>query len=167
MKTTYLWGLIGGGSAFLWLIAEYVLGFHTWRNAQQAVVTNFELLIPLWCAWAGLTQVKKRDYNGVITFTQVVKEGFVIAAISAVIAAVGVLIYLGVINPQYTADMVKLAVDKAKTSGESTVKAAEFAAMYYGKQSFIIQTFLSTIGFGTFFALIVAIVIKSPQKIQR
>lgn len=167
LKATYLWGLVGGGSAFLWLVAEYVLGFHTWRYQQQAVVTNFELLIPLWCAWAGLNQVKKRDYKGVVTFGKLVKEGFILAAISAIIAALGVIIYLGIINPGYTAFMVNVAVEKANATHQNTTKAAEFASMYYGKQSFIIQTFLSTIGFGTFFGLLVAFLIKSPVKQSR
>ncbi|MEO8149390.1 MAG: DUF4199 domain-containing protein [Bacteroidia bacterium] len=164
MRTSYKWGLIIGGLGFAWFVGEYLFGLHNKYIKLQPVITNFELIIPILCIGLGLRQVKLKDFNGSITFSEAFKEGLIMSAIAACLSVVGVCIYFKAINPGWTDFMIETSKQVAKEKGESIAKAADFAKIYFSLNSYIVQSFIGTLGFGGVISLIVALVIRNKKS---
>jgi hypothetical protein len=162
MKTEHRWGITIGLLNFIWLMTEYVTGLHGKHVNHYATVTNFALLIPLVCTSIALYQIKKVDFKGTISFMEAFKPGVVIATIAAFISAFGVFVYFQ-INPGFTDFMVDIAKLKALKSGEPIAKAADLAKMLYSVNSYVIQSFISAIGFGIVLAALIALIIKNKK----
>lgn len=164
MRTSYKWGIIIGSLGFVWLVGEFAFGLHDKYISSYAVITNFELIIPFVCTILGLREVKQKDYNGSVSFSDVFKEGLIMSAIAAVISVAGVFIYFKAINPGWTDFMINTCKQIAKVKGENISKAADFAKMYYSMNSYIVQSFISTLGFGGVISLIVSMVIRNKKN---
>ncbi len=162
MKTEHKWGIAIGVLNFLWLLGEYFAGLHGKNVEQYARVTNFALLIPLVCTPIALVQIKKNTFNGVISFSEAFKPGIVIATIAAFLSAFGVFVYFQ-INPGFTDFMVDYSKQNALKSGEPIEKVADLAKMLYSMNSYIIQSFISAIGFGIVLAAVIALVIRNKK----
>lgn len=164
MKTEHKWGIAIGVLNFVWLLGEYITGLHGKHVDQYAKVTNFALLIPLVCTTVALVQIKKNKFNGVISFSEAFKPGIVMATIAAFISAFGVFIYFQ-INPGFTDFMVDISKQNALKNGEAIPKAADLAKMLYSMNSYIIQSFISALGFGIMLAAVIALVIKNKTAL--
>lgn len=163
MRTAYKWGLIIGVLGFVWLVGEYLFGLHDKYIKMQPIITNFELIIPLVCISLGLLEVKKKDFSGSVSFSEAFKEGLLMSVIAAGIAVLGVFIYFKAINPGWTDFMIATSKQTAKATGENITKAADFAKIYYSLNSYIVQTFIGTLGFGAMIALVVSLVIRNKK----
>lgn len=162
MKTEHKWGIAIGVLNFMWLLGEYAAGLHGKHVDQYARVTNYALLIPLVCTPIALLQIKKNTFNGVISFSEALKSGIVISTIAAFIAAFGVFVYFQ-INPGFTDFMVDYSKQNALKNDEPIAKAADLAKMLYSMNSYIIQSFISAIGFGMVLAALIALVIRNKK----
>ena len=150
----------------MWLLGEYITGLHGKHVEHYAKVTNFALLIPLVCTTVAMIQIKQNNFNGVISFSEGFKPGMVIATIAAFISAFGVFIYFQ-INPGFTDFMVDISKQNALKNGESIPKAADLAKMLYSMNSYIIQSFISAIGFGIMLAAVIALVMRNKPALKK
>ncbi|MBP6731564.1 MAG: DUF4199 domain-containing protein [Chitinophagales bacterium] len=134
----------------LWLAVEFMVGLHEEPLiAYHPIVTMFALIIPIVCARMAVNE-KIELLGGKITFGQAFLTGFLVAFFAAVLSVPSELIFNKLINPDFFSNMIIYSVKMGKA------KSYEEAAMYFNLTSYIIQTGLGTLVFGTLIALIMA-----------
>jgi hypothetical protein len=162
LKTEHKWGIVIGVLNTVWLFGEYFAGLHGKNVTLYSTVTNFALVIPLVCTLIALYQIKKNEFNGTISFAEAFKPGLAMSTIAAVVSAFGVFLYFK-FNTGFTNFMIDVSKQNAIKNGESIEKAADLAKMYYSINSYIVQSFISAIGFGTMLSAVIALVIRNKK----
>ena len=139
----------------LWLSLEFMIGLHDRYIQFHPYITMFSLIIPFVCTRLAIRD--KRDFlNGKITFTQAFVTGFFIAFFAAVLSIPSQVIFHRLINPDFFDNMIDYAAKRAENLNMDVVQARQDAEMYFNLTSYIIQSVLGTLVFGTIIALIMA-----------
>ncbi|NLT69369.1 MAG: DUF4199 family protein [Verrucomicrobiaceae bacterium] len=98
------WGLLIGAVNFIWLMVSWLAGWHGGGIGafQVAIVLGFFLSFAGFAfAFREITRAEPE-----ITFSEGVRSGALIAALSALLTAAGWALYLGVLNPGMSAHLV-------------------------------------------------------------
>ena len=139
----------------LWLAVEFMVGLHDVYIQYHPYVTMFALIIPIVCSRMAV-QERIEQLNGKITFKEAFLTGFLIAFFAAVLAVPSQIIFHKLINPDFFDSMISYTVKRAETLNMDTSKARKEAEMYFNLTSYIVQSGLGTLVFGTLIALVMA-----------
>lgn len=99
-------GLLGATLLICWTLAQYFLGFHTFRLGAATYAGYINYLIILISLWLGL-QEKKMDYGGKFTVRRGVKESMYQLFITASISSIFMFIYDYKINPFWVENYIQ------------------------------------------------------------
>ena len=100
------WGIATGVLSVIWLIGEYIIGLHGPLVKYHPLISMFAYIIPIVCLPLGMKSVRNLELNGYANYTQLVRIGVFISAVSLIVAIVGQLLYNGIINPAYFEFMI-------------------------------------------------------------
>ena len=139
----------------LWLSVEFMVGLHDVYIAYHMYTNWLALLIPVVCIRMALNE-KADQQNGRLSFKQGFGSGFMVAFFAAVLAVPVQVIFHKLINPDYFDTMIQVAVNHAENVKQNGMRAREEAALYYNLTSYIIQSGLLMLVFGTIVAAISA-----------
>ncbi len=140
----------------LWLAVEFMVGLHEEPLIQyHPYVTMFALIIPIVCARLAIRD-KLEMLNGRISFKQAFVTGFLIAFFAAVLSIPLQVVFHKIINPDFFDSMIDYATKRAETLNEDIAKARQEAEVYFNLTSYIIQSGLGTLVFGSIIAAVVA-----------
>lgn len=114
IKPEIKFGLLGAVLLIGWTIAQYLLGFHTYRLSWALSSSYLNFLIVLACVWLGIRE-KRNDTSGVFSVRQGVKESMYQLSITAIIASLFMFVYDYKINALW----VEKLVEWHRTNGAS------------------------------------------------
>lgn len=152
--TEIKWGLIFVASLLLWMIFERVIGMHDKYIEYHPYIGWGFTVIAFIIYGLALTEKKKKDLGGNMTWKQGFISGLIIAAVVTILAPLSQWIISTIITPDY----FKNAIEHAVNSGNATREQAE---QNFNLGSYIIQSTIGTPIFGAVTAAIVAIFTRS------
>lgn len=99
MKTEVKWGLITGIGVCLWVLAEYVLGFHgeRWQIGQWSGFLS--IVIPIVTLTLALRHKRDHELGGALPWGAAIKSGAIISLITGIVTTIFMALYNRVINP--------------------------------------------------------------------
>lgn len=171
LKTEIKFGIITGAGICLWILLEFLLGFHTIKMDIGECTTYFVVLVPLFTLYLGIKEKRDKRNKGQISINHGIKTGLMISLIATVIIASFLIIYFNYLNPEYAelgiAYQKKKMILRGKTSDEIAAEMERMKNMF----GFLNQFLYGTIGaVGTGFLISVALSLflkkKSNEKIS-
>jgi hypothetical protein len=102
MKTELKYGLITGFGVSIYVMIEYLLGFHTTRPDIGEYSGYFSSVIPIVALLFAIKEKRSRSFGGYISFWQGFITGMVVTVISALIITGFFVVYNEYINPEGT-----------------------------------------------------------------
>ena len=100
MRTEIKYGLITGIGVCLYVLLEYVLGFHTTYPEIGEYSGYFSSIIPILAIFFAIKEKRDNAFGGVINFGQAFFTGLVVTIISAFIITAFFGVYNNYINPE-------------------------------------------------------------------
>ncbi len=146
----------------LWLSLEYMIGLHDKYVAYHPYITMLALVIPIVCSRFAIRD-KTEELSGKITFKQAFLTGFLIAFFAAVLSVPSQILFHKLINPDFFDTMITYAMKRAEGLNLDVNKAREEAQLYFNLTSYIIQSGLGTLVFGSIIALVLAWRMKTVE----
>ncbi len=92
------YGLLGGAGVCLWILAEYLLGFHTTRLAIGEYSGYFSSLIPLVALWR-LLRLRQREYGPLFKVARGLRSGLFASLLTGALVYCFLVFYNFQINP--------------------------------------------------------------------
>lgn len=160
LKPEIKYGLFMGLGVSLWVILEFLLGFHTTRMEIGRWSGYFSVIIPILCLYFGIQETKAE------TYWQKVKAGVVMVSIAAVIIALFFVIYNLFINPGWIEQGVVLETQRLAESGvtEEEILAAEQTMRWmFSIEMQVVGAFLGTLIEGCILTLLIAALVKRKE----
>lgn len=106
IKPEIKFGLLGAALLIGWTIAQYILGFHTYRLSWALSSGYVNYLIVFVCVLLGIRE-KRNDTSGEFSIRQGVKESMYQLSITAIIASVFMFVYDYKINALWVEKLVE------------------------------------------------------------
>nr|MBK9653866.1 DUF4199 domain-containing protein [Bacteroidota bacterium] len=161
------WGIATGVLSVIWLIGEYIIGLHGPLVKYHPLVSMFAAIIPIVCLPLGMKSVRNLELNGYANYTQLVRIGVFISAVSLIIAIVGQLLYNVIINPAYFEFMIQKTITQAKEANRDVAIAEKHARGNYNLTSYIFQLTVNVLAGGLIISAVAAYFLKKevPKKI--
>jgi len=100
MRTELKFGLIAGIGVSIYVLLEYLLGFHTTHPEIGEYSGYFSAIIPIVVILFAIRKKRDRSFKGLISFGQAFITGIIVTAISAFIITAFFVIYNDYINPE-------------------------------------------------------------------
>lgn len=100
MKTAVRYGIFVGLASFLWIMAEYWLGFRTTDFGTHLITSLFSIIILIAGILVAL-YAQKASQKGKYTFSNGFLTGIGVAFIAGLIMVAGQYLYIGVIDTDY------------------------------------------------------------------
>lgn len=146
LKTEIKYGIITGGGICLWILMEFLLGFHTEKMYIGEYTTYFVVLIPFFTLYLGIKEKRDKRNNGNISVFNGIRTGLMISLIATVIIALFLIIYLNYLNPNYAEIGMAYQRDKLLLNGKSNDEIALEMESMKIMFSFINQFLFGTLG---------------------
>jgi hypothetical protein len=103
MRRALIYGLLAGGGAAAWTMAEFMLGFHTTR-ADVGRYTGFVgLVFPVAAIILGVRQARRA--KGGLSFVQGLTEGLAMTGVFAALGCLFLWLYYAAVNPGFFEQM--------------------------------------------------------------
>ncbi len=158
LTTEIKYGVMTGTGMCLWILIEFLLGFHTDKMYIGEYTTCFIVFVPLVTLYLGIKEKRDRRNNGQISISSGIKAGLMISLIAAVIIAFFLIAYFNYINPGYAQLGIAYQRQKLIQSGKSTGEIASEMESIKDMFGFINQFLFGTLGvLGTGFIISVAL----------
>ena len=162
IKPEIKYGLFMGLGVCLWILLEFILGFHTTRMNIGRWSGYFSVIIPIVCLYFGIQETKAE------TYWQKVKAGIVMVSIASVIIALFFVVYNLFINPDWIEQGI--AVEKQRLSEIGATEEEIIAAEQTMRQFFSIEmqvtgAFLGTLIEGCILTLLIAALVKKKESV--
>lgn len=164
MKTELKYGFIIGVTTCLWILTEYLLGFHTTKLNIGKFSGYFAMVIPIVFIYMAFSRIRKERKE--FSIFQGLKSGLIISVVAAIISTTFLFIYNHYINPQWMelawewekAQMLQAGVSEA----EIQKKVDQFKAIAH-PTSQIIMGLSGTITMGLIISLIISFFLRKKQ----
>lgn len=160
IKPEIKYGLFMGLGVSLWIILEFLLGFHTTRMEIGRWSGYFSVIIPILCLYFGIQQTKAE------TYWQKVKAGIVMVSIASVIIALFFVVYNLFINPNWIEQGIALEKQQLTESGateEEILAAEQTMQQFFSIEMQVTGAFLGTLIEGCILTLIIAALVKKKE----
>lgn len=160
------WGFLTALFSFLWLCLEYALGIQTEYIAFHPVITLLALMIPLFCLYYGLRELKKRDAVP-FTFSNALLTGICISGVAAVLSMGVQWIFHSWVNPEFFSTMIAYAESRALTYGGDMLMARQEAEAYFSMESYLLQAVGGSLIGGAVISAILAFFMRNHYERKR
>ncbi|HRQ89785.1 MAG TPA: DUF4199 domain-containing protein [Bacteroidia bacterium] len=150
------WGLLIGGAGVAWLVLAWALGLHsrTFGWVWGAALVSFAISLVGYVL--AMRDLKRHEPEA--TFAEGVRSAALIAAVSAVVAIGGRVLYLTVLNPGWTDFVVgemRRHYEKQGVGGEQLEQIAAGVAQTYGFVPDLIQAGVGAFLTGVLFSALI------------
>ncbi len=163
LRTEAKFGLLTGIGICLWILLEYMLGFHTTKMHIGRYSMYLVLLIPILTIYLALKEKRDLQLKGKISINNGIRAGLMISLIASIIISVFLIVYFNYINPQYSELGVAYYKEKIILSDKTLIQQTQELDSIKRMFGFINQLLfgiIGTIGIGLFISLIVSIYLK-------
>ena len=167
MKTEIKAGVLISLSYFLWLLAEFKLGLHSYRIDYYPFVFWLAFILPIAGIYLTIRYARDKEHAGKINFLQSLLSGLKITAVISAVIPLLSWLYVSVINPTYfpamKAQQENMIEDlNLSSSTEKEALIRELAISYF-PASFLFRQFLIILISSIFLSLIIAALIKKEH----
>lgn len=169
-RTEAKFGLITGIGICLWILLEYMLGFHTTKMHIGQYSMYFVLLVPVLTIYLALKEKRDLHLKGKISINGGIKSGLMISLIASIIISVFLIIYFNYINPQYSELGVAYYKEKIMLSDKTLIQQTQELDSIKRMFGFINQLLfgvIGTIGVGLFISFIVSVYLKKDGLFRK
>ena len=160
-KLEIKYGLIIGIGVSLWVLLEFVLGFHG-NNIQVGQYSGyFAAIIPIIALWIAVGEKRDQELGGNIRIMQGVKMSALISLLAGIILAVFMVGYITVINPGFIQTATEFQVSKLQEQGYTQAEIEEVVLVSIGFMTAPVQAaaaFFGTLIQGTFIGFIITLI---------
>lgn len=161
MKPELRYGLLIGLGVSLWVLVEFLLGFHTKYMEIGQFTGYLSVIIPILALYSGL--FVKRLENLSITYWQLVKTGMMMIILGALIISLFMGLYNTVIHPEWMQEGIALEKQRlaemnatANMTVEEIAATEEALAVVFSPQMQMLISFIGVIIEGFFLTLLIA-----------
>lgn len=157
MKPELRYGLIIGLGLSLWVLVEFLLGFHTKYTEVGAFTGYLSVIIPILALYSGL--FAKRMENLSITYWQLVKTGMMMVVIGALIISLFMGLYNSIIYPEWAQEGIALERERLVSMNatvEEIAAAEEVMTVVFSAEMQMIISFIGVVIEGFFLTLLIA-----------
>jgi len=165
-KIEIKFGIITGAGICLWILSEFLLGFHTVRMNIGEYSIYFVVVIPFITIYNGIKEKRDTENNGIISLGGGIKTGLMISLIAAFITAVFIIIYFNYINPKYFEYGIAYQKEKFYLKGKTDIEFSEQLKNIKVVFSFINQLLfqiLGTVGTGFIISVALSFILKNNK----
>ncbi len=168
MRPEFKYGLISGAGLCLWIMLEYLLGFHTTRPDIGTYTGLLSNLIPLTMLFLLLRAKRAAVYDGRLSLGAGIGAGVLASFIAALLVYSFLVTYTHFINPTWIDQMLeaKVAQQRAAHVPEGIIQESITAtrdAYTPGGQVFTILVGMTTMG-GLFAFILTLLVRQLPHR---
>jgi Protein of unknown function (DUF4199) len=117
MKTEVKYGVLFAAIVVVYVMIEHLLGVNTTRHDIGQYTRLAGVIVPILAVFFGIKAKRDKELNGVMTFGQGVKTGFLIAVIQTTLTTIWFWFYSTVINPEYLDTMLAFERSQMLASG--------------------------------------------------
>ena len=140
----------------LWLSLEFMIGLQDKYIPLHPYINILSfIIIPAVCIRLGLND-KLEAQDGKLTFRQAFTTAFLIIFFASILSIPCQIVFHKLINPDFFDDMTQYAIKHADNLKLDVSQARRDAEMYFNLTSYIIQSGLLTLVFGTIISLFAA-----------
>ncbi|MBN8572484.1 MAG: DUF4199 domain-containing protein [Candidatus Kapabacteria bacterium] len=161
MRIEIRYALIMGFIAFLWTLAEYIIGLHTVYIDLHPYLTNIILPVPIYFTYKTIHE-KKKEQGGIISYKTAFFSGFMMALIGAPLALIGHIIYVKLINPMFYLDMIAHGMSNIANHADK-LSAEKELSDYFSLFSYSVQIVVGVILGGGFLSAIIALFMRTKN----
>jgi hypothetical protein len=165
-KSEIKFGIITGAGICLWILTEFLLGFHTVRMNIGEYSMYFVVIIPLITIYYGIKEKRDTQNKGVISLGSGIKTGLMISLIAAVITSIFIIVYFNYINPKYFEYGIAYQKEKFYLKGKTNIELSEQLKNIKAVFSFINQLLfqiLGTVGTGFIISVVLSFILKKNK----
>ncbi len=119
MKPEVNYALFNSAGICIWVLVEYLLGFHSTRMEIGQYTGYLANVIPITMLFLAIRERREKLNGGTLTFGQGMKTGIIISLITAVITTIFMYVYLTAVNPEFMNLGMELQKQKLLQSGHS------------------------------------------------
>ena len=148
------WAFIFLLASLVWIFIERISGLHSTYIHLHYIYTNVFVLIALSVYSLALGEIKKKKYDGSISFKEVIISGLLMTAVITFFAPVNQLLIAYLVSPNYFQNIINYTV----SSGNMTQIEAE---SYFSLSSYIVQVLIGSPILGTLTTVLVGFFIKN------
>jgi len=163
MKPEVKYGVFCGIGVSLWVVVEYLLGFHGKHMGIGEYSGYFSSIIPLVLIYLVLRERRHLWHHGSLTFWQGFQYGVILSLISAVIITTFFWIYNHFINPGWLDAATEYQRRKMLKAGagEAEIRQKLDELQKYSRPAYqIVWNFIGTAGLGLLFTVIISLFMK-------
>lgn len=166
MKTEVKYGVLFAAIVIVYVMLEHFLGFNTTRHDIGQYTRLAGVIVPIVGIFFGIKAKRDNELNGVMTFGQGVKTGFLIAVIQTTLTTIWFWFYSTVINPEFLDTM--LAFERSQMLAAGTPQAviqadAESKRAFFRVPYFQIFQLVLGIAYGVVIAVVVSFFLRTKQ----
>ncbi len=147
-KTELKWGAIIGFGISLWVLLEFLLGFHTTRMEVGQFSGYFSILIPIFALYFGICEKRDKELAGSLRFVEGLKAGFLMILLAALIITAFFYLYNTLINPGWIEHGMVWQQEQLIASGMNETQVTETMSQLrtiYSLQGQLLGAFLGTL----------------------
>ena len=161
MKPELRYGLLIGLGVSLWVLIEFLLGFHTTRMEMGQFTGYLSVIIPILALYYGLTE--KYIQEPAITYWQTVKAGMTMVLIAAVIISLFMALYNTTIHPEWVEEGIayeKQYLQEMNATAEEITQAEEAMKVMFSTEVQMLGSFIGVMIQGFFLSLLISWLIR-------
>lgn len=102
-----MYGLLCGIGMTIWVMIEFLLGFHSTSLEIGQYSGFFSITIPAVFIYIALAEIQTKS-NGTLSISQSIEVGFYIALVSGIIFTIFLYFYVNHINPEIEIAILKI-----------------------------------------------------------
>ncbi len=161
-----MYGFLCGFGMSLWVMIEFLLGFHTTSFEIGQYSGFFSMIIPAVFVYIALTELQTQS-NGFLSVTKGIDIGFNIALVSGIIFTIFLYFYNNHINPDWVERLFEWQRKNLILSGANDHEVGKFISQHRYRNSSLTQSIITLVeatGVGVFFTIIEIGILKSFSK---
>ncbi|MEK6921514.1 MAG: DUF4199 domain-containing protein [Nanoarchaeota archaeon] len=161
LKPELRFGLIIGLGVSLWVLIEFLLGFHTTRMEMGQFTGYLSVIIPILALYYGLTE--RYIQEPTITYWQTVKVGMTMVIIAAIIISLFMALYNTTIHPDWVEEGIayeKQYLQEINATAEEITQAEEAMKVMFSTEVQMIGSFIGVVVQGFFLCLLISWLIR-------
>ena len=163
MKPEVKYGVFCGIGVGLWVVVEYLLGFHNKHIEIGRYSGYFSSIIPIVLIYLALRERRRLWHHGSLTFRQGFQYGVILSLISAVIITGFFWVYNHAINPGWldaAADFQRRKMLQAGAGAAEIRRQLDELQKYSSPMYQLVWNFIGTAGLGLLFTVIISLFMK-------
>ena len=152
--TEIKWAIIFAAVMLMWMKLEKISGLHSEHIDKHPIYTNFFSIPAIAVYVFALLDIRRTNYNGIMTYKQGVMAGIIITIFVTILSPLIQLITSTIITPEYFPNVIEYSVNQGLMTEED-------AKNLFNLKSYIIQATIGAFIMGLITSVIVAFFTKN------